>query len=1595
MRKITLQVILLLLSLSVTLSAAQKKEIKPVFTLLQALPVDLSSQKEKTKWAVAFFDTYFRFRLEPLKEISAAPHDSIYKYIPTLASFSPATENIYYTTAKKTGCAHVLVSKFEITKNKTVMMSLDIISVQTKTSLVSLDREFSIDQIPENLDSMLLKIFPLIKCPLSPLSTRFFQIKIAGPNIKSIKQLGEIIYDEKSMNHPPLSKSISDYEKCVQKDPTLLIAHYPLSEACVKTGQYEKAAKYLKELLDLAPIHYELFIMLSDAYRNCNKQNEAYAIVAKFDAMGLSSIPYLFEKAKVFEALKQNTNAYKIYYQILQKNPKHQEGLLFCARFYNSDAKYSSALPFADALIKIDSLNGSGYFERGKSLLGLGKVDIACKALQKSIALKPNDPLSEEYLGDALVKINNHTDAIICYKKAMQMSSKKITLLFKTSKAFENANNPKEALSVLKNNAAGYPEDPQLKKNIGILEFVNKNYADAIEPLNKYLQSNPKDYLVLNTLGNAYEKIGQFELALSTFQKALPFSNDKISCSMSIARILILKKDAVSAQKVIKDILAQRQIKGAYSLMGDALLLSSNSKDALKNYLKERELHGSDRFIQEKIAQLQYSNGAFTQSSLEYKRLLQSYPEHKDARYFVAIVMLKEGNFDGAENLLQEAPAYGNGTAEILYSLGNEFYLKKKFKKSAEYYSKTIVLVPNHEEAVRKCALSEINVGNESAGANRYIQLFAINNTKYSNLLAEAGHLFFMNGQNVNATAAYMLFLSKGFIDPVVNARYAEIEYVNKNYLLVCSLLKNVNSSNTNDKKSLLILSDSRSQTGDYKGAIPLLTTILSTEKDNKFALKLAAVSFEKTNELKKAISFYERYLTLPRDKDFSSISFHLGQLYESSQMFDNAINRYELTRKLYPEDLRIHERLGDIYMNKSMWKQAQDVLETALQSPEAQPLFTKMLAQTLASRNLFDKAILMYRSYLEKNATDTGAWKELGKIFFTRQNNAEAIVTLSKAHQLAPADFEINFLLGKTYIESGDYKKAIISLGHARNKKPNDLSIIELDARCYRNLNETSSLTTLLKEWIVLDPKRYDIKVELGSIYLNAHDIEKALSYLNDAVTFLPSEFRPHLLLAQAFELKGNDSLRLIHLEKAAIISNSNWELSYQYARYYVSKNKFDEAENYFNKVLEQKPEHGQSHYELALILNEKGNTARALAEIKLAIKYDNSNPLFYSVISYLYSLNNMQRNALSAIDTALHIGSQDPNMYYWISQTYRLCNKKDLAFKNINKALQIDKDYAKGYEALGDLYLESYKFKDASSNYFISWEKGGYNLTRALKLGNALTYNLQYNEAKGFYESILNHKDPSGEAVYRTIYAYCKLGDLKNARRIQKYFKKDDAPWIQLAQGILYETDNNSESAVTAYTIAAKIAPDNPLVFSGFGRIYAQRNQPDSSIANFQRALKDSLNMQSFIDLAIVFQEKGATDSALTYFDIVNERFPEHPMVQIYIASLQSQLNNHAASVAVLKRGIKYHPNDPMIHFLLGQGLETTGSFEEAISEYQVSLKIGNGQPKEALRNIGNIYFQNLTNNKKAKEYYKKYVKSGGNKNDIADAMKELEKI
>jgi tetratricopeptide (TPR) repeat protein len=131
------------------------------------------------------------------------------------------------------------------------------------------------------------------------------------------------------------------------------------------------------------------------------------------------------------------------------------------------------------------------------------------------------------------------------------------------------------------------------------------------------------------------------------------------------------------------------------------------------------------------------------------------------------------------------------------------------------------------------------------------------------------------------------------------------------------------------------------------------------------------------------------------------------------------------------------------------------------------------------------------------------------------------------------------------------------------------------------------------------------------------------------------------------------------------------------------------------------------------------------------------------------------------------------------------------------------------------------------------------------------------------------------------------------------------------------------------------------------------------------------------------------GDVAAAVQYYIEVDKKYPRFPGVQLKIALIKSRQNAHEIAIRYLTRGITYQPDDTSLYLLAGEEYTAIDNYKEALESFKLALKKGKGRPIEALRRIGNIYFDKLADSKKAKEYYKKYVKAGGSEQDVTERL------
>jgi tetratricopeptide (TPR) repeat protein len=160
------------------------------------------------------------------------------------------------------------------------------------------------------------------------------------------------------------------------------------------------------------------------------------------------------------------------------------------------------------------------------------------------------------------------------------------------------------------------------------------------------------------------------------------------------------------------------------------------------------------------------------------------------------------------------------------------------------------------------------------------------------------------------------------------------------------------------------------------------------------------------------------------------------------------------------------------------------------------------------------------------------------------------------------------------------------------------------------------------------------------------------------------------------------------------------------------------------------------------------------------------------------------------------------------------------------------------------------------------------------------------------------------------------------------------------------------------------------------------------------FQNAVKlEPRNVDILISMARIFEATGKYGEAVAIYEQIARRNPKNYDAFMLIAYIKEEQGDLDGAISALNRGLQYSTGDPNLLFKLGKLYMSTKQYDRAIDSYQASIGRGkaNSQNVEALRMIGDIYYTKLMNEKKAMEYFKKYVRAGGKDSGVDSVIKK----
>ncbi|MEG8946285.1 tetratricopeptide repeat protein [Rosettibacter firmus] len=353
--------------------------------------------------------------------------------------------------------------------------------------------------------------------------------------------------------------ALTNYEKAEAIDSLNVQLKFKIAELFYKEKRFKEAInKYLKIIL-IEPKNAKAYLAVATIFYQAKFYTDAFIMFEKYLSLEKSLDAY----QKIITALLEIKNyekAYNYALQALNYYPnddaikKNLALASYALKKYDESAKYYMSLP--DSLMRIDD-----YENAARSLAQIKQDSLAIRYFEKVIEL--DSTRSNVYLELANVSFRNHnySQAVKYYKaitnydeknefayrflgfsyyqlkdyeearktllKASALNDTIVNTYFYLAQTYKNLDSLNQAVEqykkviMLANDKEKMYKDQLLEANyfIGQRAFLNKNYAVAIQYLQKVLEFKPNDVGTLEMLGLSYHQLGKIENAIRIYKR--------------------------------------------------------------------------------------------------------------------------------------------------------------------------------------------------------------------------------------------------------------------------------------------------------------------------------------------------------------------------------------------------------------------------------------------------------------------------------------------------------------------------------------------------------------------------------------------------------------------------------------------------------------------------------------------------------------------------------------------------------------------------------------------------------------------------------------------------------------------------------------------------------------------------------------------------------------------------------------------------------------------------------------------------------------------------------------------------------------------
>jgi tetratricopeptide (TPR) repeat protein len=447
--------------------------------------------------------------------------------------------------------------------------------------------------------------------------------------------------------------------------------------------------------------------------------------------------------AGVYTGVDQESEARKIYRQILVKNPKNEDACVFLAKSLAMGKESGKALAELNSCAKRDPKNGMYDYFAGKIYLDMGQVPRAMEAFRTASKKQPNLGQAVSALGILLEERERYDEAIALYGNYLKKEPNDSQILTKMVQSLFLKERFDEVIPYAERLADLEPDNLNLKVKLGILYTDAKKYPEAISVFKDLLVAAPQSDKILYYLGAIHQEMNDYQVSIEYFNQIPATSGLYTDSSVQMATMLSSlaqaeyhAKEGNEWQKKFLSVVNKKlgefkDMRVEFSVIKSGFYEGVGKyKDAMETMMVVQDEKNFSTQHKYYLANLYEREKRFADSTALIMGIIEKEPKNAHAWNFLGYSMLVRGEeLEKAFEYIQTALKINPNDGYIRDSLGWYYFKKGDLKKALAELEIAREKVPDDVEILKHLAVIHRELKNFSRAKTFYES--ALKHVKY------------------------------------------------------------------------------------------------------------------------------------------------------------------------------------------------------------------------------------------------------------------------------------------------------------------------------------------------------------------------------------------------------------------------------------------------------------------------------------------------------------------------------------------------------------------------------------------------------------------------------------------------------------------------------------------------------------------------------------------------------------------------------------------------------------------------------------------------------------------------------------------------